>query len=190
MEELTAEQALRVAARDGDEVTVLHLLEAGTPVDASDMIGYTPLMLAARKGQANMVRLLLMHGADWKAENRPRDTALDFAVQSGNIDTVRVLLEREGKITGYRGRELLSRAYWRPDGDIIQLLRSSGASDEVAVLDEDEVRIIGNQLANDELVLCKVCRKPLTYRWTGNPVAARYFFCPEGCTDMRRRYMT
>lgn len=149
MEELTAEQALRIAARDGDAVTVVRLLDAGTPVDAADMIGYTPLMLAARKGQTAMLRLLIERGADWRARNRPKITALDYAVQSRNIEAVRFLLELEGDITGIRGRELLEGASCI---EIIQLLRDIGAIDEVAHLDDDEVRTIANSLKNDELV--------------------------------------
>jgi len=180
MEELTAEQALRVAARDGDEGTVLRLLEAGTPVDAADMIGYTPLMLAARKGQANMVRLLLLHGADWKAKNRPRNNALDFAVRSESVECIQLLLELEGDITGYRGRYLLSYVH---NADLEQVLRQAGAIDEVARMSIEEADVATRKLLEGETVLCEVCEKPLKYLWPGNSKFPSYgIYCPDGCT--------
>jgi hypothetical protein len=183
MEELTEEQALRAAARDGDEVTVIRLLEDGTPVDASDMIGYTPLMLAVRKGQTAMVRLLIERGTDWKAKNRPGDTALDFAVRTESVECVRLLVDLEGDITGRRGRNLLNSAH---DADIKQVLSHAGASNEIAHLERDEVDAIVISLENDEIVLCKVCQKPLTYRWPGNRSPSQGFACPDGCTDRRK----
>ena len=189
MEELTAEQALRLAARDGDTSTVIRLLDAGTPVDSADMIGYTPLMLAARKGQMAILRLLIERGADWRAENRPGDAALDFAVQSGHLEAVGLLLDLEGDITGWRGRELLSRT---ARADVKQVLRDAGASDQTSQLSSDEVREMKYRLYSNETVLCPVCQNPLLYHWYGNsarlPASLRKMpyglFCPNGCTDI------
>jgi hypothetical protein len=183
MEELTAEQALRVAARDGDGATVTRLLDAGTPIDTADMIGYTPLMLAARKGQATMVCLLLTRGADWKANNRPGDTALDFAVRTESVECVRLLLDLEGDITGRRGRSLLNGAH---HAEIEQVLRHAGASNEIAHLEKNEVDAIVTSLENDGIVLCKVCQKPLTYHWSGNRSPSQGFACPDGCTHREK----
>ena len=179
---------LRIAARDGDQGTIIQLIDAGTSVDAADMTGYTPLMLAARKGQTSILQLLLGLGADWKIRNRPGNTALDYAVQSGSVEAVRLLLKLEGSITGLRGRELLNMA---SHADVRQLLRDAGASDEAAHVNGDEAREIEKSLLLGDTVLCKVCGKPLTFLWPGNSASSLYgIYCPDGCTEVRDEWRT
>ncbi|MDY7231256.1 ankyrin repeat domain-containing protein [Hyalangium rubrum] len=65
-----AQPPLVEATSRGDLEEVRRLLDAGTPVNASNTIlGTTALLMAAERGHLELVRLLLSHGADVNARS-------------------------------------------------------------------------------------------------------------------------
>lgn len=78
----------------GTEDTVLALLRAGAPAEATDEDGQTPLYLAAVAGEPGIVRLLLVAGADPDRPSGPDrdDLPLCGAAVGGHTEVVRALL--------------------------------------------------------------------------------------------------
>jgi ankyrin repeat protein len=63
-----------------DGKTVEVLLKAGADPNASDDVGYTPLIFAAEEGNVRATELLIAAGAKLDARNWQRETALDIAL--------------------------------------------------------------------------------------------------------------
>lgn len=76
--------ALFVAAHRGHEKLVRSLIDAGADVNASTMLGRTPLHVAASQGHGHIVDLLLERGADIDAEDESNQTALSIAAKFGH----------------------------------------------------------------------------------------------------------
>lgn len=76
--------ALFIAAHRGHEKLVRHLIEAGADVNATTMLGRTPLHVAASQGHGHIVDLLLEKGADIDAEDESEQTALTIAAKFGH----------------------------------------------------------------------------------------------------------
>ena len=72
--------ALLRAAATGELDAVRRLIATGTDVNATNEIGYTPLMSAARSYRTSVVRFLLEQGADPNAVCSDGMTALHAAV--------------------------------------------------------------------------------------------------------------
>jgi ankyrin repeat protein len=80
-------------ARNGDAQTLAAYLDAGVPVDLTNVRGDTLVMLAAYHGHAEVVRVLAARGADVDRANDQGQTPLAGAVFKGEDDVVRALLE-------------------------------------------------------------------------------------------------
>ncbi len=93
-------------AASGDVRAAEKLLRSGAHINASDSLGWTPLLWACATGQAKMVRFLLKHGAQLNARARilyshPRKKGgyvgqfgpLEVAAYNGHADVVRVLIK-------------------------------------------------------------------------------------------------
>ncbi len=87
-------QELFSAVIGGEEDTVVRLLRAGIPADATDEDGQTPLYQAAVCDQAGVVRLLLATGAapERLSGSEGGDLPLCGAAVGGHTDVVRALL--------------------------------------------------------------------------------------------------
>ena len=83
------------AARAGRTDLVGDLLKAGTPIDATDTSGYTPLILAAYNGRLDTVDALLRAGADPNLGDKRGNTALMGAIFKGEEAIVLRLLEKD-----------------------------------------------------------------------------------------------
>jgi len=137
-------RALREAAGKGDVARARELLDAGTPVDAPNPDGVTPLLHAAEQGHLEMVRLLLARGANVNGRDRffggsPMNMALGgghlavatFLLAQGSDDATAVLAEgierddlalaRAALATGKVGRLDLQRARREAEGKSAEL---------------------------------------------------------------------
>ena len=104
----TPEELLRSAAYAGNMQEVQRLLAQGTPVDARDKEGWTPLMWAQVGEQAEVIELLLAKGADVNAKDRAGHTALHQAALAGRVIAVKVLLAHGAEV------ESLNRSGFSP----------------------------------------------------------------------------
>ena len=77
----------------GDRAACFELLRyAGANLEASDIIGYTPLHCAANSASVELVSLLVQSGVHVDATNNGGATALHLAARGGAPDCVEVLL--------------------------------------------------------------------------------------------------
>ena len=132
----TPSEALHLAVRKGNIAEVKRLIGNGTPVDARDAIGSTPLLDAAWTGEAEIAEFLIEHGADVNAHHHESGaTPLQYAVLTGQAKITRLLLDAGAKLAGdYRdGQSLLHVAAARGYATIIDLLVAAKA--DVQALD-------------------------------------------------------
>ncbi|MBZ4423065.1 ankyrin repeat domain-containing protein [Myxococcus sp. RHSTA-1-4] len=128
-----AERYLLAAARAGDTEVVTGLLEAGTPVEARDARGFSPLILAAYHGHTETVRALLAAGADACAGDNRGNTALMGAAFKGYADIVGLLNQQPCAVdqTNRFGQTALMFASLFGRTEVLEQLRQKGASPEV-----------------------------------------------------------
>lgn len=87
------ETYLLEASRAGRTDLVVDLLNAGTPIDATDASGYSALILAAYNGKLDTVDALLRAGANPNLGDRRGNTALMGAIFKGEEAIVLRLLD-------------------------------------------------------------------------------------------------
>src|SRR5260221_8151208 len=78
--------------RSGDSARIRDAIDHGSPVNARDLAGNTPLMSAAVYGNASFLRLLLDRGAQVNVTNAAAATPLMRAV--ADYEKVRLLVDR------------------------------------------------------------------------------------------------
>lgn len=110
-----------------DVVRVLS--DAGSPINAQDGNGATPLAFAAWNGHLDIVQFLLSRGADPNTTTEHAGTSLCMASNSGNIDIVRCILDHGATPNpsypdGQKPLFQLSRAAQEGHDDIVDLLLS------------------------------------------------------------------
>lgn len=128
-----AERYLLEAARAGDTEVVAGLLKAGTPPEARDARGFTPLILAAYHGHLETVRALLAAGADACAGDTRGNTALMGAAFKGYAEVVDVLNQQPCAVdqTNRLGQTALMFASLFGRKDVAEKLQQRGASVEL-----------------------------------------------------------
>lgn len=95
---LTPEQQERVVviamdlARDGETGDLLEFLDHGLPIDVTDSVGNTLLMLAAYHGRPDTVRALIERGADVDLRNDRDQSPVAGALFKGEEAVVRSLV--------------------------------------------------------------------------------------------------
>ncbi|KAM0803102.1 ankyrin repeat-containing domain protein [Usnea florida] len=92
------QEALHIAAAQGNEENLRALLEARAPVDALDAHKHTALFLAALKGHDGCCALLIKHRADPNSRNFHGTTILEAAAGAGHIKVVRQLVEAKAEV--------------------------------------------------------------------------------------------
>mmetsp|Transcript_15253 Transcript_15253/g.32923 ORF Transcript_15253/g.32923 Transcript_15253/m.32923 type:complete len:537 (+) Transcript_15253:104-1714(+) len=87
--------ALHRAALHGHEGALLLLLEAGTPPDARDAEGHTPLFLAAFSGHLSIIEELLSRSPNMVEDLDPKGSqVLQWAATQGHVEVVKALVNR------------------------------------------------------------------------------------------------
>ncbi len=86
------------AAEEGDLRLVQQLLHQGTPVDATNAFGSTPLMFAAHHGHTGVCQLLLNNEASADATNQYGGTSLIYAASNGRTDVCQLLLNHGASV--------------------------------------------------------------------------------------------
>ena len=93
--EVSLDEMLSLACRQGKQDIVELLLESGANVNHRNKAGNTPLLEACSQGHTTIAQMLLDHGADIDAPTEPTsDSALTWACTLGNDSVVEILLKR------------------------------------------------------------------------------------------------
>jgi ankyrin repeat protein len=115
---------LVAAALKEDWKAVLHLLDSGASVEATDGKGVTPLMAAAMQGNIGILRILLERHARVNFSDFAGRGALHYAIAAGKLEAVQLLLPLMLNLEGasMAGNELLTMALETGDMKIFQLV--------------------------------------------------------------------
>ena len=97
--EVSLDEMLSLACRQGKQDIVELLLESGANVNHRNKAGNTPLLEACSQGHVVIAQMLLDHGADIDAPTEPTsDSALTWACTLGNDSIVDLLLNRKANV--------------------------------------------------------------------------------------------
>lgn len=120
--------ALMRAAMIGHSVAISALLDRGTPIDAVDQNGRTPLMEAVFGGHLHTIQELLDRGASVNAQDFDGWTALMEAAAKARADIVRALLAHgaNARLKNKNGWTALKTTA-KGNIEITRLLRNAGA---------------------------------------------------------------
>lgn len=146
----TAEQiqASVDAAFNGDAAGVQAALAAGIPVDQTDEIGNTLLMLAAFNGHTEAAQALLDAGADLTLRDNNGRTALMFASTGPFPATVRLLLENGSEINAVDNDEHFTPLMFAAGeglSPIVDILLEAGADPTMVDIDNDSAASFARQ---------------------------------------------
>ena len=122
-------RALLDAAEAGNLAEVRALLQWGTPPDARDAIGMTPLMAAVIHGHEGVAGLLLARGADVNAADDRGVTILMLAANNNRAALLQTLLSRGAHVNArtQAGWTALTYAAWKGHVDMARRLLAAGA---------------------------------------------------------------
>ena len=93
---LDAELLKRVAQSMVDLAVIRDLLIKGANSNATNIFGYTPLMIVAEKNRADIADLLMLHSACIDQRNYQGNTAMHLALFKGNIELAKFLQAKGG----------------------------------------------------------------------------------------------
>ena len=86
------EEALLIAARNGDSKKIAALLESGVNPDATSPNSYTALGYAGIGGHLELMQLLIKHGADVNKQSRFMKSPLSVVAGSPHIAAMKLLI--------------------------------------------------------------------------------------------------
>jgi ankyrin repeat protein len=117
-------------ARDGETEPLASMLEAGLPVNLSDVKGNSLLMLASYNLRFETTRMLLQHGAAVDRRNDHGQTPLGGAAFKGCEEIVALLLEHGADIDADNGVGMTPIMFAALFGrfQVVEQLRAHGAS--------------------------------------------------------------
>ncbi|KAK4213584.1 ankyrin repeat-containing domain protein [Rhypophila decipiens] len=124
---------LFIAAANGDETTVRHLLESGANVDQTSTRNETSLHLASLAGHPSVVRLLLDYGASLESTDSRGLTSLHHAMVNKHetiANLLAVRLSNPNSAKRFREKDLLSLALENGFATVIEQLLDQGADIE------------------------------------------------------------
>ena len=118
------------AARVGDELKVIELLENGVDVNIRNKDGWTPLMMASGIDCTWIVRFMIEKGADIDATDNNGWTALMWAAFFGKTKTARCLLDNGADVDlmDVKGRTALMLTTYYNRTKTAELLKGYGAT--------------------------------------------------------------
>lgn len=116
------------AALGGHHELVKFLADLGCPIDSTDDIGSTPLILASSAGKEHVVHTLLSLGSSVNSKNHEGHSALQYAASKGWLNIVKMLIANcaDVNITDKRGATPLHRAASRGNIDVLKELLACG----------------------------------------------------------------
>ncbi len=123
-------------AGEGNIADVQRMIDAGMPVEATNITGATALMAAALNGRNETLHFLLKNKANAAARERFGHTALMLAAKNGNMENISLLLraaEKTGTATAtinasnQHGATALTFAAIHGHTDIARALLDAGA---------------------------------------------------------------
>lgn len=109
------EEALLIAAQQGQLEKVATLLKSGVDPDSTSTNSYTALAYAASRGHLDVMELLIANKANVNKAGRFFKTPLLVAVGSPHIDAVKLLISNGAKLNARQGQGascLHEAAYW------------------------------------------------------------------------------
>ena len=124
------ETPLIAASFSGKPDAVDRLLDAGADVNGRSDRGMTALHAAAYSGHIDIVALLIDRGADVNDQsNKFRITPLHAAAEENHPEVVAMLISAGADIDLKEANAItaLSRAGWRENWEIFEMLRQAGA---------------------------------------------------------------
>ena len=93
-----AEPPLSVEVRKGDLVSIRNMVTQGGDVNATDLIGDTPLHIACFYHRQDAAELLLASGANVNAKDMHGFTPLHAAVMSGSPELITLLISKGANV--------------------------------------------------------------------------------------------
>ena len=92
----------RDAAGDGNIEAIKQHIAAGTDINATDFLGWTPLRYAASSGEKEAVEILLDNGADVNVKDEYGSTPLHDASLGRHNEVVELLISRGADVNAKR----------------------------------------------------------------------------------------
>jgi ankyrin repeat protein len=129
---------------DPDKIIEI-LIKAKADVNASNVVGTTPLITAAYFNKVNLMRMLIDAGADISKKEKTGVSPLSYAARNGNMEAMDLLLEKGADInetftewdakngTNLKDFTLLSYAIMKDQIDIVKKLLDKGAKCDIDV---------------------------------------------------------
>jgi hypothetical protein len=130
---------LMILSEDVTSDLVWELINAGAKLEQKDADGNTALINLAYRNNVDSVKTLLEAGAKVNAKNKQGQTALMIAASNGLVNNVRalVLAGADLNATDNEGKSALSYAIEEERRAVVRFLRSRGAIDSVASVDNE-----------------------------------------------------
>ena len=126
--------SLHYAARWGNDLSVMALLDAGADMESKDYDLSTPLHEASKQGSIclSALKALLRHGANYEACDRKGRRPLHYAVKNSSIDALTLLIRRGAALNPIEnsGATPLHLAAMHGQREAIDVLLRNGANPE------------------------------------------------------------
>ena len=134
-EERAGYSGLFAASSRGDAAAIARLVASGSPVDARDHHGRTPLHVATYAGAHEAMRALVEAGAHPNVLERDRYDIVTIAAVADDVATLEAALRLGGSARNvtsrYDGTALIAAAHLGHDGVVRTLLRAGAPPDHV-----------------------------------------------------------
>lgn len=134
IEQEISPELLRQAAFNGEEEVIEMGIRQNIPLNETDGMGRTALMLAAFNGHSTIVEQLLNGGADLKIRDIQGRTPLIFAASGPYPETVELLLEKKADpdvVDNGEGWSSLMFAAAEGNIEVVEILLGYGADESL-----------------------------------------------------------